>query len=197
MVRLGRALGSDRCSGGTGSASHWAASAVMSSLWPVRVSISTVSWQTRSAAAGSASRSAAAVGRGGRDHGELGHALGDGLVRPLDEAVAVQQDELARGERAARQHRRRAGAQWPGSGPLEVPGLPVHADDQRRGMPAGGVAQRPRGRIEHHEHEGSGAQRRHPSGKGVGPPQHAAEVVLGGEQLGQHGAKLSHRRGGG
>jgi hypothetical protein len=51
VVRLGRALGSDRCSGGTASASRWAASAVMSSLWPVRVSISTLSWQTRSAAA--------------------------------------------------------------------------------------------------------------------------------------------------
>ena len=64
-------------------------------------------------------------------------------------------------------------------------------------MPAGGVAQRPRGRVEHHEHEGGGAQRRHPGGEGVGPPQHLPEVVLGGQQLGQHGAELSHSRGGG
>ena len=64
VVRLDRALGSDRCSGGTGSASHWAARAVTSSVWPVRVSSSTVCWQTHSAAAKSASgasdRSAAA-----------------------------------------------------------------------------------------------------------------------------------------
>ena len=56
VVRLGRSLGSDRCRAGTGAASHWAASAVMSSAWPVRVSSSTVSWQTRSAAAESASK---------------------------------------------------------------------------------------------------------------------------------------------
>ena len=61
-------------------------------------------------------------------------------------------------------------------------------------MSAGGVAQRPRGRVEHHEREGGGAQRRHPGGERIGPPQHLPEVVLGGEQLGQHGAKLSHRR---
>ena len=54
VVRLDRALGSASCSGGTGSASHWAASAVMSSVCPVRVSTSTLSWQTRSAAPGSA-----------------------------------------------------------------------------------------------------------------------------------------------
>ena len=53
MVRLDRALGSASRSGGTGAASHWAASAVMSSVWPVRVSTSTLSWQTRSAAPGS------------------------------------------------------------------------------------------------------------------------------------------------
>ena len=60
MVRLDRTLGSASRSGGTGSASHWAASAVMSSVCPVRVSTSTLSWQTRSAAPGSASRFAAA-----------------------------------------------------------------------------------------------------------------------------------------
>ena len=130
-------------------------------------------------------------------HRELGHALGDGPVRLCDEAVAVQQDQLTRGERADREDGVRAGAERPRPGALEVPGRPVDPDDQRRGMPAGGVAQRSDGRVEHRQGECGGAQGRHPGGKGVGPPQDLPEVGLRGEQFGQHGAQLPHRRRGG
>ena len=130
-------------------------------------------------------------------HRELGHALGEGPVRPFDEAVAVQQDQLTRGERADREDGGRAGAQRSRPGALKVPGLPVDADDQRRGMPAGGVAQRSAGRVEHRQGERGGAQGGHPGGEGVGPPQHLPEVTFRGEQFGQHGAQLPHRRRGG
>ena len=203
VVRLGLSLGSSRRRAGTGSASRCAASVVMSSARPVRVSSSTVRWHTRSAAAGSA----ASAGRrpfGGRfgdrpggGHGELGHALGDGPVRPLDEAVAVQQDQLARAELAGRQDRRRAGAQRSRAGALEVSGRPVDADDQRRRMPAGGIAQRAGGRVEHRQREGGGPQGRRAGGERIGALQDVPEVGLRGEEFGQHGAQLPHRRGGG
>ena len=209
VVRLDRALGSASCSGGTGSASHWAASAVMSS---------------------------AVAGAGQHLHAQLADPLRRARVRVRAHSARARSGGPRRagsrprrprprrarpcprrwsGPAARRGRRCTAGRASPGasaplastggepvpSGPVPVPSrylaLPVHADDQRRGMPAGGVAQRPRGRVEHHEHEGGGAQRRHPGGERVGPPQHLAEVVLGGEQFGQHGAELSHRGGGG
>jgi hypothetical protein len=64
-------------------------------------------------------------------------------------------------------------------------------------MTAGGVAQRPVGRVEHHQGERGRAQRRRPASKGIGSLEHADQVGLGGEQLGQHGAQLPDRRRGG
>ena len=136
-------------------------------------------------------------GRPGGGLGQFGHALVDGPVRLLDEAVAVQQDQLARGERAGRQHRRRAGAQRPGPGALEVPGRSVDADDQRRGMTAGGVAQLPVGRVEHRQGERGRPQGGRAGGERVGALQDTLESGLRGQQLGQHGAQLAHRRRGG
>ena len=133
---------------------------------------------------------------GGR-HGELGHALGDGPVRPFDEAVAVQQDQFARGERAGREDRRRAGAQRSCASALKVPGRPVDADDQRRRMSAGGIAEFPARRIEHRQGERGGPQGRHAGGERIRALQDLPEVGLRGEEFGQHGAQLSHRRRGG
>ena len=135
--------------------------------------------------------------RPGGGHGKLGHALGDGYVGPFDQAVAVQQDQLARGERAGGQDRRRTGAERSGAGALEVPGRPVDADDQRRRMPTGGVAQLPADRVEHRQGQRGGPQGRRAGGERVGARQDPPEVGFRGEVLGQHGAQLPHRGGGG
>ena len=202
VVRLGLSPGSSRCRAGTGSASRCAASAVTSSAWPVarQPLHAQLAHSFHDGGADAERRDPAggrAGGRVGGGRGELGHPLGEGLARPFDEAVAVQQDQLARGERAGRQDGRRAGAQRSGPGARQVPGRPVGADDQRRGMPAGGVAQLPADRVEHRQGERGGPQGRHPGGEGVGSLQHAPEVGLRGQEFGQHRAQLPHRRRGG
>jgi len=55
-------------------------------------------------------------------------------------------------------------------------------------VPAGRVAQRAGGGIEHGQGQGGRAQRGRPRGKGVGALEHLGDVGFGDQQLVEHGA---------
>ena len=199
LVRLGRRLGSSRCRAGTGSASQCAASVVMSSACPVRVSRSTVSWQTRSAAAGSAPSSSGPDSGAGLTAASAAAAASSAMPSAMVWPGRSTRPSLysRTSSPAASRSAARTGGEPVPSGPVPVPlrylAVPSVPMTSGGGCPQVAVAQRPVGRVEHRQDERGGAQRRHPGRERVGALERVLQVLLGGEQLGQHGAQLSHR----
>ncbi len=135
-----------------------------------------------------------AVRDGARGHGgELGGACVQRPPRPLDEAVAVQQEHVAWRQSGGRERGHRSGSQRAVPGPVQEPDMPGAAGHERSRMAAGGVAESAAGGIENGQRESGRPQSWRPGRERVGAAQHFPQVRLCDEQLVDDGAQLRHR----
>jgi hypothetical protein len=142
------------------------------------------------------------VGGGvGTGPGQFHGALGDRAAGSLQDAVGVQQQQVAGVEMVGADgdcavlggvHAERAG-----TGGGQVPGLAVPGYQQRWRVAGRAVGQVAGVGVEHDDADGGGARGAEPARHPVGVRDGGADVPGGGQPFAEHRAELAHGRGGG
>ncbi|MEK6439906.1 hypothetical protein WBK50_13115 [Pseudonocardia sp. T1-2H] len=130
------------------------------------------------------------------DDPQLVQALPQSPVGALDQAVGVEQHQVA-GIQPCRLHRGRRGGddtEWPTGADGQVADPSARGQHQRGRMPGAGVVQPAVGRVQDRQAHRAGHRPRHPGDEAVQPGQHLGQLGTVEEQLHQHGPQLAHDR---